>query len=236
MSDVDSSRAAHQRVEGRIELQEIRLVASPVKRRESGQSPQRLRRHRAFHRMKLEGLRALPDRDHLASRIAEVPGEMVHVTVNVTGRTGAGAVAGELGIVEKAAADADGQRRRVGADPYLANHGLRDRVDHRDRVGNPVQHVQRASRPALSASPRGPRFVLGSTFEPDPLGGPTSTNDITLPLVSTCATRSVPNAATYMNSPRRVEDHGRRLRERRRARRRVRQHRIVDRRDSDRTG
>ena len=54
---------------------------------------------------------------------------------------------------------------------------------------------------ALSASPLGPRLCAGSTFEPDPLGWDTSTNQSTFPLVSTCATRSVPKDATYMKFP-----------------------------------
>src|ERR1035438_1832440 len=54
---------------------------------------------------------------------------------------------------------------------------------------------------ALSASPLGPRLCAGSTFEPDPLGWDTSTNQSTFPLVSTCATRSVPKDATYMKLP-----------------------------------
>src|SRR5580693_6301988 len=44
----------------------------------------------------------------------------------------------------------------------------------------------------LRASPLGPRLCLGSAFVPDPPGPDTSTNDNTLPLVSTCAMRSVP--------------------------------------------
>src|SRR5262249_47749919 len=55
--------------------------------------------------------------------------------------------------------------------------------------------------PALSASPLGPRLFFGSAFEPDPLGNDTSTNDSTFPLVSTCATRSEPKAATYIKLP-----------------------------------
>ena len=54
----------------------------------------------------------------------------------------------------------------------------------------------------LSAKPRGPRLFAGSMFEPDPLGGATSTKPNTFPLVSTLATRSVPKAATYMKFPR----------------------------------
>src|ERR1035438_267294 len=53
----------------------------------------------------------------------------------------------------------------------------------------------------LSASPLGPRLCAGSTFEPDPDGWDTSTNQSTFPLVSTCATRSVPKDATYMKLP-----------------------------------
>src|SRR5580658_2026868 len=53
----------------------------------------------------------------------------------------------------------------------------------------------------LRANPLGPRLATGSTLDPCPLGGPTSTNDNTFPLVSTCATRSVPKDATYMKFP-----------------------------------
>src|SRR5690242_3553789 len=52
----------------------------------------------------------------------------------------------------------------------------------------------------LRARPLGPRLFSGSLFEPDPFGRETSTNDNTFPLVSTRATRSVPNEATYMNA------------------------------------
>src|ERR1700691_1286459 len=52
----------------------------------------------------------------------------------------------------------------------------------------------------LSASPLGPRLVVGLTADPT-LCGFTSTNQFTFPLVLTWATRSVPKDATYMKFP-----------------------------------
>ena len=92
--------------------------------RQIQQAPQSLRGHRSLHGVIQKGLPVLHETGHVASRISQVPGQVVHFAVYMARGAGSRAGSGELGIVQKTAARFDRRRRRVGPDRNLAAHPL----------------------------------------------------------------------------------------------------------------
>ena len=86
-------------VHGSVAEEAVDAIAAPVQRAVGRHAAQRLRRHRALHRM--EGRRSRQERDRLRLRcsadrgvgVAEVPGQAVEVAEDVAARAGGLAVA-----------------------------------------------------------------------------------------------------------------------------------------------
>ena len=132
-------------------------IAAPVHRAVIGQAAQALRHHRALHRVG-DGIEGLPrdqvDQDagkrpgvveHRRVRVAQIPGQAVEVAEHVAARTGRVAVARrERCVVEEPAAGHHARRLGV-VRLHVRGLGPRGRVDDRDRVVEPRQHVELAS-------------------------------------------------------------------------------------------
>src|ERR1039458_10540744 len=65
--------SAHQTVKCRVEGGEIRLVSSPVVRKQIVQAPHSQRSHGSLHGMHLKSVLSLNDGHHVAARVAAIP-------------------------------------------------------------------------------------------------------------------------------------------------------------------
>src|SRR2546423_4718442 len=141
---------------------EVGSVAAAVEGVEAVQAAQSLRGHRPFHRMEDAGVSETEETgrvgDQLTGWIAEIPGDQIHLSVNVTGGTGHRAVAGKFRVVEEAATVANHLRCGiVTADRDFLEQSVAGGIENRNRVGNAIEDVQtlggsvqgQATRPSL---------------------------------------------------------------------------------------
>jgi hypothetical protein len=151
---VQGAFAPEQRVEGGIEGLEVAPIAAPVEGLEAPQAPERLRRHRALHRIEggsggRDGAESQPwlhaVRQQAPGGIPEIPREAVEACEDMTRRARLVAVArAGSGVVEEMPPLADlrgaGVEERSPGDPDAADLLVASGVDDRDRVFEPAHH------------------------------------------------------------------------------------------------
>ena len=130
-------------------------VAAPVKRFVANDVLQGLCHHRPFHRMKMvrHGRRKPPEvvvrrgeEFHAASWIAQVPGQTVKARVHMAGSAGCLAETGGFVRVVKVFAPGFHRARSGIVHRHIGHHHLSLRINHGQRGGKPVQHVEPLAR------------------------------------------------------------------------------------------
>lgn len=140
----------HQSGKGDVKMRKICAVTAPVEWIKTVEPAKGLSGHRTFHGMidcvadcvaeqGIGGFVCL----HLASGIAEIPGDEVHFGVDVASCAGHGAIAGEFGVVEKTATLFDGVGSWiVTADGNFFKDGVGGGIDDGDGVGDAVEDIE----------------------------------------------------------------------------------------------
>ena len=150
---------AEQRLERAVEGREVLAVAAPVEGLGADDADERLGGHRPLHRVPVLAAAEAEVADLVegidrARGIAEIPGDLVHLTVDVAARARRlPEPRGPVGVVEKRPAQMDGLRGRV-VKGKAGGLGERPGVDDRDRSLELVEHEKTVPR-GFEPHPRG---------------------------------------------------------------------------------